>query len=233
MFGPQPNEQVSALADRATTDSETWTGEAAEVRTRHAAELSAEIARLCGQHEDGTTPDSCAWSPTDTTPGEVSDSLTVTVESLDVVPVESRDLLAQQATELAGLVEPVTLPGPIELTPEAAEQARDLLRAEFATAYGLEVARAFHSASSVDARLDAGEERIALLREILTPLDDVPVAAAGYELSSGLSPEDPAFVDKLHDDLVATWQGALGDATGAQWQGWLARGAAHVAKTTP
>ena len=106
MLGPRPNPELSTLADQAHA-----TGRAAD-----AAELEAEIARLCGTHEDGTVPTSCDYAPT---PVEEADAFEVTVAAVDDVPAESRDLVARQAVALAA-----GEAAPVPLSEAAAEQAR-------------------------------------------------------------------------------------------------------------
>lgn len=206
-LGPQPNPEVAALADRAHADG----------RTAHAAELEAEIARLCGAHEDGSVPDSCAYTPTPVEPG---DAFLVTVDAVDAVPAESRDLIARQSVELA-----TQAPGDHTLLQAEAEQARALLRAEFATLHGLEVARAFHSPDLTDPLIDATEHRITLLRGILEPTGDVPVAEPGYELREGADPASPEFVAQLGKAAADTWLTAVRDAQADAWREWLAQAA--------
>lgn len=205
MLGPRPNPELSTLADQAHA-----TGRAAD-----AAELEAEIVRICGTHEDGTVPASCDYVPT---PVEEADAFEVTVAAVDDVPAESRDLVARQAVALAaGEAEPV----PVPLTEAAAEQARALLRTEYAHLYGLEVAQAFHG--DVETLIDDAETRITALREVLAPAGDVPVAEAGYAVSGELSPGDEGFVPALVAERDAAWLNAVSDADDDAWRAWLAR----------
>ena len=203
MLGPRPNPELSTLADQAHA-----TGRAAD-----AAELEAEIARLCGTHEDGTVPTSCDYAPT---PVEEADAFEVTVAAVDDVPAESRDLVARQAVALAA-GEPV----PVPLSEAAAEQARALLRTEYAHVYGLQVAQAFHG--DVETLIDAAETRITALREVLAPAGDVPVAEPGYAVSGELSPGDEGFVTALVAERDAAWLNAVSDADDDGWRAWLAR----------
>ena len=206
-LGPQPNPEVAALADRAHADG----------RAAHAAELTAEIARLCGTHEDGTVPESCAYTPSPVEPG---DAFLLTVDAVDAVPAESRDLIARQALELAE-----GAPGDHTLLQLEAEQARALLRAEFTTLHGLEIARAFHDADRTDPLIDATGHRIDLLREVLEPTGEVPVAEPGYELRAGADPASPEFVDRLEKASADAWLTAIRDAQADAWREWLARAA--------
>jgi len=139
-FGPRPDSQLVELADLAHADG----------RTGHADELAAEITRLCGTHADGTVPESCSYTPGEAT---AADAFTATVDAVDEVPDDSRDLIARQAVQLAGDAE---LPA-VELSTEAAEQARTLLRAEYAATSGLGTARAFLPAEQVDPLIDAAD----------------------------------------------------------------------------
>lgn len=203
MLGPRPNPELSTLADQAHA-----TGRAAD-----AAELEAEIARLCGTHEDGTVPTSCDYVPT---PVEEADAFEVTVAAVDDVPAESRDLVARQAVALAA-----GEAAPVPLSEAAAEQARALLRTEYAHVYGLQVAQAFHG--DVETLIDAAETRITALREVLAPAGDVPVAEPGYAVSGELSPGDEGFVTALVAERDATWLNAVSDADDDGWRAWLAR----------
>ena len=203
MLGPRPNPELSTLADQAHA-----TGRAAD-----AAELEAEIARLCGTHEDGTVPTSCDYAPT---PVEEADAFEVTVAAVDDVPAESRDLVARQAVALAA-----GEAAPVPLSEAAAEQARALLRTEYAHVYGLQVAQAFHG--DVETLIDAAEMRITALREVLAPAGDVPVAEPGYAVSGELSPGDEGFVTALVAERDAAWLNAVSDADDDGWRAWLAR----------
>lgn len=213
-FGPRPDSQLVELADLAHADG----------RTGHADELAAEITRLCGTHADGTVPESCSYTPGEAT---AADAFTATVDAVDEVPDDSRDLIARQAVQLAGDAE---LPA-VELSTEAAEQARTLLRAEYAAVSGLGTARAFLPAEQVDPLIDAAEHRIDLLREVLSPTGDVPVAEAGYEVAGDLGPADPGFPGMVATELDAAWLTAVRDADDDTWRRWLAlvagRGETH------
>ena len=203
MLGPRPNPELSTLADQAHA-----TGRAAD-----AAELEAEIARLCGTHEDGTVPTSCDYAPT---PVEEADAFEVTVAAVDDVPAESRDLVARQAVALAA-----GEAAPVPLSEAAAEQARALLRTEYAHVYGLQVAQAFHG--DVETLIDAAETRITALREVLAPAGAVPIAEPGYAVSGEFSPGDEGFVTALVAERDAAWLNAVSDADDDGWRAWLAR----------
>lgn len=203
MLGPRPNPELSTLADQAHA-----TGRAAD-----AAELEAEIARLCGTHEDGTVPTSCDYAPT---PVEEADAFEVTVAAVDDVPDGSRDLIARQAVALASGES-----GGMELSEAAAAQARELLQGEYAHVYGLEVAQAFHSGTAP--LIDAADLRIAALQNVLDPTGDVPVAAPGYEVAVDAQPSDEGFIDALLAERDAAWLRAVAEAGDDGWRAWLAR----------
>lgn len=209
VLGPKPDAELARLADHAH----------AEGREADATELEAEIARLCGTHGDGTVPDTCTYSPGEVAPG---DSFLLTVDAVDAVPAESRDLVARQALALAPPGESGE-PGDVVLSGADAAQARELLHAEYAYAYGLQVAGAF--GADVGKLIDAADSRITLLREVLAPTGDVPVAEPGYEVTGTLSPADEGFVDEAQEQLQAAWLTAVSDATDDPWREWLARAA--------
>ncbi len=140
----------------------------------------------------------------------------MTVAAVDDVPAESRDLVARQAVALAA-----GEAAPVPLSEAAAEQARALLRTEYAHVYGLQVAQAFHG--DVETLIDAAETRITALREVLAPAGDVPVAEPGYAVSGELSPGDEGFVTALVAERDAAWLNAVSDADDDGWRAWLAR----------
>ncbi|QGU04873.1 DUF4439 domain-containing protein [Corynebacterium comes] len=233
VLGPRPNPQVAALADRAASDAAVLSGGQAELRARHAEELSAEITRLCGTHADGTVPESCAFEAEATALPEVNinDSLALTLKA--TVPAESHALAIRQAVDLAAEA-PADLPTRVELGTDA-DTARELLVREYATAWGLGVARAYLDPArrdSVDELLDAHEVRIRILREVLSPYGEVPVAEPGYELAGISEPVDAAgaeeLVTRLEEDLVRTWLAAAVSATAGPWREFAVRGTAEV-----
>lgn len=234
-FGPRPDAQVAALADRAASDAAVLSGGQAELRARHAGELSAEIARLCGTHADGTVPESCAFEAEVTALPEVNidDSLALTLDT--AVPAESHALVIRQAVDLAA-ASPTPLAG--RTLPDPAGDvatARELLAREHAAAWGLGVARAHLAPSrqeAVEELADAHESRIRLLRGVLAPSGEVPVAEPGYELEGLEEPTDAAtaeeFVTRLEEDLARTWLATATGAAPGAWQEFAVRGTAEV-----
>ncbi|AJK69131.1 DUF4439 domain-containing protein [Corynebacterium marinum] len=235
-FGPRPDAQVAALADRAASDAAALSGEEAELRARHAGELGDEIARLCGTHADGTVPESCAFEPEVTALPQVSidDSLALTLGA--DLPAESHALAVRQAVDMAA-VSPADLPARLDPSPDsgAADAARELLAREYATAWGLGVARARLDPArqeAVDELLDAHESRIRILREVLEPFGEVPVAEPGYELEGLDEPVDAAtaedFVTRVEESLAGAWLAAAAEAAPGAWQEFAVRGTAEV-----
>lgn len=239
-FGPRPNAAVSALAAGAREDAETLAEtnpEISALRTEQAATFDAEVARLCGTLEDGSTPASCKQDEADSEPPETT-GLDQMVATFGEVPEESRPLVAQQAVILAEAAGRVDVAAAAEQTdlagdPEAAEAAREVLRREHALAYGVGVAKAF-GAQGLGDLTEAINERIAALTTALDPTGDVPVAEAGYEITGTQTPSDPesaqAFVEAATSQAADAWLSAAASARGEQ-HGWLRlaiTGAAHA-----
>jgi hypothetical protein len=235
VLGPRPNPQVAELADRAASDAAALDGEAAEVRTRHAEELAAEIARLCGTHADGTVPESCSFGTqvTELPEADVDDSLLLVLNT--PVPEESHALVIRQAVDLAELG-PGELPTDVQVGDSRdLDAARELLRREYAAAWGLGLARAHLSPArgeEIDLLLDAHSERILALREVLTPHGEVPVAEPGYELAGVDEPKDgadaEALVGRLREELRQAWLSAAVEAHDTPWREFAVRGTAAV-----
>ncbi|WP_164546481.1 DUF4439 domain-containing protein [Corynebacterium hylobatis] len=230
-LGPRPNSQVAELADRAASDAAALDGAAAELRARHAAELAAEITRLCGTHADGTVPESCAFQTevTELPEADVDDSLLLSLDT--AVPEESRALVIRQAVDLAELEER-DLPADAQVSDSRdIDAARDLLRREYAAAWGLGLARAYLSparGAEIDEFLDAHDERILALREVLAPHGEVPVAEAGYELAGGTAPADEALVASLQEELRQVWLNAAVQAHDTPWREFAVYGTASI-----
>lgn len=231
VLGPRPNSQVAELADRAASDAAALDGEVAQVRARHAEELATEIARLCGTHADGTVPESCTFQAevTDLPEAGVDDSLLLSLGA--TVPEESHALVVRQAVDLAEL-DQEELPAGIQVGDSRdIDAARELLRREYATAWGLGLARAHLSparGAEIDELLDAHDKRILALREVLAPHGEVPVAEAGYELAGGTEPADEAFVTRLQEDLRQAWLSAAVQAHDTGWREFAVRGTADL-----
>lgn len=235
VLGPRPDTRIAELADRAANDAAALSGEQSELRARHAEELRAEIARLCGTHADGSVPESCAFETTITQfpEADIGESLTLTLDA--AVPAESRALTIRQAVDLAAL-SPTELPKQVALDDETdLASARELLAREYATAWGLGVARAHLVAARYDALdelLDAHEARIRSLRAVLAPHGEAPVAEAGYELEGLAEPQDSAtaedFVASLETGLTEAWLAAAVSAVEDPWQEFAVRATAEA-----
>lgn len=245
-FGPRPDSDVLSLAQRADADASALADtapEIAELRRGHADRLYAEIERLCGLHEDGSVPDSCAVERTTPDPGELPDesgkllldSRTFNLGGLSGVPDESAALVTGQTIELAAFAEPVTLPEPFPLTEEedrvAAEQ---LLAWEHAAVYGLGQATAFlpaERAGQLGELAAAHNERILGLQVLLEPEGEV-LAAPGYEFETLPAPTDATsagdFLLALEGDTVQLWHALAAEASDPLWLEWAVVGAAHA-----
>ncbi|MDP9851285.1 hypothetical protein [Corynebacterium lowii] len=244
LFGPKPNAAVSALAQGAREDAERLEGsdpELSALRGEQALAFDAEVARLCGTLEDGSTPASCsaekveeASEPVETT------GLEQIIATFGDLPEESRPLAAQQAIILAeatGSTDVAKAAQAANLTeePEAAEAAREVLRGEYALAYGVGVAKAFGATNLKDLTA-AINERIAALTTALEPTGEVPVAEAGYEITGIASPTDAAsaqaFINAAIAQAADSWEAAAADAESNEG-GWLnlaITGAAHAGR---
>ena len=232
-LGPRPDAQVAELADRAASDAASLSGGQADVRARHAQELSAEIARLCGTHADGTVPESCAFEAEATLLPEVDlgESLDLTLEA--TVPTESRALAVRQAADLAAL-DPAGLPAQTDPGSDV-DSAREALTREYAAVWGLGVARAHLDPArhdAVDELADAHEDRIRVLREMLAPHGEVPVAEPGYEFEGSAEPGDTGaaeeLVARLEEDLARAWLSAAVESQTGPWREFAVRATAHV-----
>lgn len=243
-FGPRPNAEVSALAAGARADADRLSASnpnLAALRAEQARAFDAEVARLCGTQEDGSVAPSCATDAAD----EHAESLEHTgleqiLLSFASLPEESRPLAAQQAIILAeatGATDVAAAAEKTDLTAdsEAAATAREVLRGEYALAYGVGVARAY-GASNLGDLTAAINERIAALSTALDPTGDVPVAEAGYLITGVDSPTDAAsaqaFVSAAINQAADSWAAAAAAASGDE-TGWLelaVTGAAHAGR---
>lgn len=231
VLGPQPNSQVAELANRAASEAAALDGETAALRARHAEELAAEITRLCGTHADGTVPGSCTFQTEVTQLPEVNldDSLILTLNAK--VPEESHALLIRQAVDLGALAQE-ELPADTRLSDSRdIDTARELLRREYATAWGLGLARAHLSpdrGAEIDELLDAHDARILALRKVLAPHGEVPVAEAGYELAGSTEPADETFIIRLQGELRQAWLSTAVQAHDVGWREFAVRGTAQL-----
>lgn len=100
---PQPDPTLLHLYAKAVDDSLTATEPAvAGLRKGDADELAAEITRLCGHYEDGTTPPSCEVAIHTTAPAPFDATVTLQgiLDSLGSVPQESLPVVMDQYLEL-------------------------------------------------------------------------------------------------------------------------------------
>nr|WP_304503666.1 DUF4439 domain-containing protein [Corynebacterium lemuris] len=105
------------------------------------------------------------------------------------------------------------------------------MRREYAAAWGLGLASAYLSparGAEIDELLDAHDERILALREMLAPHGEVPVAEAGYELAGVTGPADEVFVARLQEDLRQAWLGAAVQAHDTPWREFAVHGTASI-----
>lgn len=246
VFGPRPDSDVLSLAQRADTDAAALADtapELAELRRGHADRLYEEIERLCGVHEDGRVPHSCAVKRTtpdarelpDESSELLRDSRTLNLGRMADVPDESVTLVTGQTIELSALAEPVTLPGAFPLTDDEDQAAAEqLLSWEHAAAHGLGQAAAFlptDQAGLIKELADARNERILGLQTLLEPDGEV-LAAPGYEFEALPAPTDASsaesFLLDLENDTVQLWHSLAAEAQDPLWLEWSVVGAAHA-----
>lgn len=205
-FGPRPNDQLVELSHQAQADSAGAEGDLAALRHEHAEELLAEIARLCGLDEAGNPPESCqveepeeALSPSPTPLGRY-------LEVVDDVPEESRDLLIDQAIDLAAL-DTSELPS-TEVSDEDRALVGHMIEREHAAVHGLKSARAFASdPAGVDKLIERHQTRLLALQDTIP---DPPVAGAGY--TGGDITTGDEFIATEEDNLISAWRAAAADA---------------------
>lgn len=207
------------LAKQASADKVFGDGEWSELRAFHAEQLKDEARRLCGTNDAGEVPSSCDVTYGDTdlpATGDAAALVKQTVESAGKVPDESVDLVVAQAIDGAAAAElPLDLPAIDDET--ALDAAKQLVSAEYAVDFGLDIATAYaddplqHRIDTLRTFIDA---RISALHSSF-PEGQLPSREAGYEIPGG-APTNPAeaaaFVDTLESDLVDRWRAAAGDA---------------------
>lgn len=228
VFGPRADGEIIALAKQASADAEASSPNSGsddsetkwnELRILHAKQLQDEARRLCGTDDNGETPSTCQveYDGTHLPVGADAAALVKqTVESAGKVPDESVDLVVAQAIDGAAAADlPLDLPAIDNET--ALEAAKQLVSAEYAVDFGLDIATAYAD--------DPLQDRIDTLRTLIDarisalhssfPEGQLPSREAGYEIPGG-APTNPAeaaaFVDTLESDLVDRWRAAAGDA---------------------
>ncbi|MDK8797282.1 DUF4439 domain-containing protein [Corynebacterium sp. MSK044] len=227
LFGPRANGTIMELAKQASADQFGGNNEWNELRATHADQLQEEARRLCGTSEHGDVPTSCNVTYGDTdlpASGTAEDLVTRTATAADKVPAESRDLVIAQAIDAAA-AEKLPIDGfkpPIEGL-EPLNAAKELVSAEYAVEFGLDIASAYadeqlHSRIN-DLRL-LHDARVATLHHTF-PTAELPAREAGYEIPDG-APTNPAeataFVDALENNLVEHWRAAAANADSPEWR---------------
>lgn len=223
VFGPNPDSDLLELANKATSDAQAQDTPVSEVRARHADELYAEIARLCGLDEAGQVPDSCAVEETSGEEAPSPTRLGAYLTAADEVPTESRDLVVSQAVELAAFdtteLEPSTITEPADV-----ELLIELLEREHAAVFALEAARAFASdPASVDAMVEQHQAAVNLLTNTLA---DAPVSAAGYTFGDVELGDE--FITDVNNSLAQAWLAAATDAESIEARAFLVDGAGRL-----
>ena len=190
-----------------------------ELRIFHAKQLQDEARRLCGTDDNGDTPSTCKveYDGTHLPVGADAAALVKqTVESAGKVPDESVDLVVAQAIDGAAAADlPLDLPAIDDET--ALEAAKQLVSAEYAVDFGLDIATAYADdplQDRIDTLRTLSDARISALHSSF-PEGQLPSREAGYEIPGG-TPTNPAeaaaFVDTMESDLVDRWRAAAGDA---------------------
>lgn len=238
VFGPRADGEIIALAKQASADAEASSPNSGgddpnakwnELRIFHAKQLQDEARRLCGTDDNGETPSTCEVEYDGThlpLGGDAAALVKLTVESAGKVPDESVDLVVAQAIDGAAAADlPLDLPAVDDET--ALDAAKQLISAEYAVEYGLDIATAYADdplQDRIDSLRTLHDARISALLSAL-PEGQLPSREAGYEISTG-APTNPAgaaaFVDTLESDLVDHWRAAAATAaTGGSSPEWL------------
>lgn len=222
VFGPRPDPELVQLAQQAEADAAAADGEVAALREEHAAELYTEIARLCGLDESGAPPSSCAVDDPDPAPEASPVPLGRYLEVVDDVPEQSRDLVVDQAIDLA-VLDSSEAPATAVDEDDHGLVAK-MIEREHAAVYGLKSARAFASEpAGVDELVERHQARLLSAQQTIP---DPPVAAAGYtgaDVSAG-----DEFIRTEEDNLIAAWRAAAADSTTEQGRALLIAGAADA-----
>lgn len=228
IFGPHANGTIMELAKQASADRMDGSGEWSELRATHAEQLQAEARRLCGTDESGQVPSSCnvTYGDTDLPVGsDVKTLVTQTAKAAGKVPEESRDLIIAQAIDAVATAKlPIEGLEPLnEKDTDALESAKQLITAEYAAEFGLDIASAYAD-DALQARIDElrvlHDARLAALHHAF-PTAELPSREAGYEVPDGsptTTEEAVAFVDALENDLITRWRAAAANADSPEWR---------------
>ena len=228
VFGPRANGTIMKLAKQASADKVFGDGEWSELRAFHAEQLKDEARRLCGTNDAGEVPPSCDVTYGDTDlPGDTNARalVSLTAEAADKVPDESRALVVAQAIDAAttaklGIEDPTPID---EKDTDALEAAKQLISAEYAVEYGLDIASAYAD-DQLQGRIDhlrtLHDARLAVLHHAF-PAAELPAREAGYEIPQGApttTADAVAFVDTLEKDLIDRWRAAAATADSPEWR---------------
>ena len=239
---PVPDATLLDLAGRARGDAAALTTvrpDLAQIRLRQAETLEAEVGRLCGHFEDGTTPQSCVSTPTptaaapDATPEVL---LTQAYEQVDAavetIPSESTAIVSRIHTELAILSNaPAALADSVALSAADESSAKAALEWEYGATYALEMHQAFEPpelSEPLAAALAAHYQITRVVRAGLAAAGtaDIPLPVAGYGVNS---PYDQLFLSKTSQSAVSAWHGYATQASEAPWRVFCVRAASALA----
>lgn len=225
-LGPRPNQTLVSLAQQATADAETMeASDIQQLRALHAEQLYEEIERLCGRDETGAVPSSCEVERNAGETAYSPDPLGVYL-TVNKVPAESSDLVNSQAIDIAA--HHTSDFEAVPVTESEREIITNLLEAEFAAVYAVDMARAYVSpeeASLVDELVEAHELRILTLQNCLPEPLIPPAAYTGSEEDFGRGME---YIAEVENALESTWRAAAGEAHSPDTRGLIIRGAGDM-----
>ncbi|MDU0477927.1 hypothetical protein QVA66_01590 [Staphylococcus chromogenes] len=219
---PTPQPELNSLAQTALNDAaglQATNPELSAVRRDHAQRLFAEVRRLCGTREDGSTPDTCVVPTADAVPtADTSDIVAKAAADLlihvDKVPRESMPEVARIHTELAELGASAETSEP----PAGSGEARAVLEWENSVVYALKVTLAY-AGKHTPAVEDAISRHSARAAALHAALPDAPPAAAAYNLSAY---PDPAatmdFLKAIESDSVTRWNISASESDSGAWR---------------
>lgn len=249
---PTPDEALVEMHQEALHDSQALTDyapDASALRAEHAAEITAEIERLCGFTDDGILPESCTFEIPAIAVAPVADGADHMVTSqeqilghLEEIPTESTPLIIGHYIEQARLAPPledIPIPEDISLTDEDLTRAQDLLAGEYAAAWALGVALAYVSPDLTEATqeaIDSHRRHAAVLRTAIAPFADTTPSEPGYDLTGLTNPTDPdtalTLIREVQDNTITSWHNAASVATDPAWRTLASRIAGSTARDT-
>lgn len=235
LAAPEPDPTLVTLLRSATADG----------RSEDATALENEIYRLCGQHDDGSTPESCQdplISQEGTTPVH-ENSGQIILDNIATVPQDSLAVVVPQYTALAAAGNAVPPVHAADLSAEANSKSNDedlnadidsvtsALNHELAAIYGLGVASSFADSDTrgqIMEMIDQRQERVRALEETLASADAVaenqtlPTGDAAYDLSAYTTPVDEgtarAFLTEIAADDESFWEATTSRAHAQSWR---------------